>query len=368
MTEPIDHITRPARRLSGIAAAVVVTVALGACSAPANDDPWPSADSDRRADSDRPAATGDIGDIGEPVVTALDDLVAIALDDLAEPILPPTSVPAPPPEPPALSPMEYQGQLSASADVVYAALGEIAAAPTIDALRTAVAGAAGATTAAAGHLDGLVPPAHVAPVHDAVVNALSRFATALAALEGEVQGQQLCAGASTLARMGNLAEYEELRVALAGLTAADPVQAFGWGETLPPPAPMPERALANGQILHDQRAPGDGWLEIDNGTVSDAVITLVQGQDRVVSIYAAAASQTTVEGIGDGVYDLYWTSGLDWDEQLAGFTRDCTFNRFDQQFDFVTTATEVTGWSITLQPVVGGTAATSLVDPALFPR
>ncbi len=161
-------------------------------------------------------------------------------------------------------------------------------------------------------------------------------------------------------------------MAIAELAAIDTTQGFHWGEPLPSPVPMPDRSLANGQLILDESSPGEGWLEIDNGTEHDAVIILAQGQGVVMSVYASAANKTTMEGIGDGTYDLYWTAGTDWDTQLSSFTRDCQFRRFDEPAEYVTTVgeyeMEITGYSIGLQPRVGGNADTSQVDPDVFPR
>jgi hypothetical protein len=68
---------------------------------------------------------------------------------------------------------------------------------------------------------------------------------------------------------------------------------------------------------------------------------------------------------------VYYSLGVDWDHKARAFTRSCTFERFDDTFKFTTTetATQIkwVEWTITLQPVRGGTATTSEVHPNDFP-
>ncbi|MGH8899904.1 MAG: hypothetical protein ACRDZ4_23425 [Egibacteraceae bacterium] len=88
---------------------------------------------------------------------------------------------------------------------------------------------------------------------------------------------------------------------------------YQWGEFLPPPTPLPERRLPNGQLVADHRHPGRNLLTIDNGTERDAVVALVQAGNTIVSVYATSGNKATVRKISDGGYELYETTGVDWD-------------------------------------------------------
>ena len=77
-------------------------------------------------------------------------------------------------------------------------------------------------------------------------------------------------------------------------------------------------------------------------------------------------------GVNDGTYNIFFTGGADWDAGARAFTRDCAFQQFEDRLAFRTerTSTQIrwSTWKITLQPVAGGTARTSEVDPEDFPE
>ena len=63
-------------------------------------------------------------------------------------------------------------------------------------------------------------------------------------------------------------------------------------------------------------------------------------------------------------YNIFTAGGEDWDNAKKGFTRDCAFSKFDDDFAFSSSGDR---WTITLEQVVGGNASTSDVDPNAFP-
>ena len=75
-------------------------------------------------------------------------------------------------------------------------------------------------------------------------------------------------------------------------------------------------------------------------------------------------SKHTVKNIKSWTYDIFTAGGKDWDAGKKGFTRDCGFTKFDDDFKFDSAGTR---WTITLEPAVGGNASTSDVDPGTFP-
>ena len=134
--------------------------------------------------------------------------------------------------------------------------------------------------------------------------------------------------------------------------------------------PRPPRRLETGTIIREVGArDGKGQLKIENGLDEDAVAVLSRQEGSLlVAVYILNHSSHTIAGIPDGTYDLYFAVGEDWDAQQATFTRKRRLSRFDDPFPF-TTADDAAfrGWSVTLQPVAGGTAGTENVPEGEFP-
>lgn len=134
------------------------------------------------------------------------------------------------------------------------------------------------------------------------------------------------------------------------------------------PLPANIVSLPTGTVI--KRLPsylqGDGTLEIDNGTSQDAVAKLITGGTSVYTVYIKANSNYTIKNISDGTYWLAFASGINWDSNTKKFTHSVGFSSFQDTFDFETTDTQYTGYSITLNPVAGGTARTDTVNGEQF--
>lgn len=132
-----------------------------------------------------------------------------------------------------------------------------------------------------------------------------------------------------------------------------------------------DRRLDNGQFVRAGSRTGRGELTIDNGGSQDAVISLAINKNPAFSVYVRNGSQYTVKGIRDGTYQIFFTTGADWDPQNRTFTRDRTLQRFDDTLNFATTKTgnEIrwNNWTVTLHSVVGGTANAREINPNEFP-
>ena len=134
----------------------------------------------------------------------------------------------------------------------------------------------------------------------------------------------------------------------------------------------PAVSLANGTILKKNTAYlyGDGKLTIKNGTSLDAVAKLIRGGSSVFTVYIKANSNYTITGVSNGIYWLAFAQGLDWDSTTQKFRRNIQYSSFDETFDFTTTEDYqyiyYSEFEVTLNPVIGGTAETSSVDPAQF--
>lgn len=146
---------------------------------------------------------------------------------------------------------------------------------------------------------------------------------------------------------------------------------------LPPPSTLTTEdiislpadvSLANGTILKKSGVflRGNGELQIKNGTELDAVAKLIRNGTSVLTVYIKANNNYTLLNISDGIYWLAFTQGSDWDSATQKFKRNIEYSVFDETFNFATTERQYTTFEVTLNPVLGGTAKTSNVDPQQF--
>ncbi|MFE4829785.1 hypothetical protein [Streptomyces sp. NPDC056672] len=131
------------------------------------------------------------------------------------------------------------------------------------------------------------------------------------------------------------------------------------------------RRLGNGSFVKDSGRGGLGQLTIRNGTGSDAVISLTRGGRTAFTVYVRKNADTTVRRVRDGSYTVYFTSGSDWNSGKKSFTRDCSFEKFDDKADFrtvqVSGGTQYTVLTFSLAKTIGGNATTSEVPADEFP-
>jgi hypothetical protein len=264
-----------------------------------------------------------------------------------------------------LSPEAYQAELQADGGALTAALDGIEAARPLAPLASQVGSAASAVRAAAQRLTTIVPPTPYAAAQSDLVSALDQLARQLSGVQAQVQSRELCAAPSVMATLSSLPGADALRrvaprlgPAGAALTAA-----------LPAPEPLPDRQENNGTVLH---APGQGRGEItaENVPDHDSVVTLAQGGRAVGSFYLTRGETARMTNIPDGTYDIFFTSGTDWDG--SEFTRSCTFQRFDKPATFTTTETQneiiYTHFTVVLYPIPNGNSRVVDVPPGSFPK
>ncbi|MGC5014326.1 hypothetical protein ACLQ2R_26475 [Streptosporangium sp. DT93] len=123
----------------------------------------------------------------------------------------------------------------------------------------------------------------------------------------------------------------------------------------------------NGRILYDRISGGPGRLKVKNGTSRDAVVTLVRGRSKAISVYVRARSTASVRDVRDGTYTIFFTSGQSFSVSRGRFSRNPSYQRFNNKLRFTTTSNSSTVWTLTLNPVRGGNARTSGVNPKDFP-
>lgn len=266
-----------------------------------------------------------------------------------------------------ISPQEYQQLLAEIDKSVGEAFTRLGAAKNPKAVRQAADALETAIESQRQTLAEVVPPPTVADAHEALLDGLEGLGRSAADTESAAGSGEVCLGSAAVARLSRDDAAEDLRSATQVLATADPAQAYQVGSFVPKKTADTNRRLSNGKYLKRTRG-GAGQLKIENGG-SDAVINVVLGNSKTpaISVYVRGKGKFTVSGVRDGTYRIYMTSGKDWDPKAKAFARDCSFQRFEDTFQFRTTSTQYTIWTITLTPVVGGNARTSDVDPSTFP-
>ncbi|HUR05551.1 MAG TPA: hypothetical protein VM347_23615 [Nonomuraea sp.] len=156
-----------------------------------------------------------------------------------------------------------------------------------------------------------------------------------------------------------------------GLPAAAPASAVASERAVVSVARTGAAAAAarprNGKILYHGLGGGLGTLKIKNGTSRDGVVTLVKGKAKAVSVYVRARSTAGVKDVRDGTYRVYFTTGSRFSTSKGRFSRSAVYQRFNDRLKFATTATSRSVWTLTLNPVRGGNARTSPINPKDFP-
>ncbi|GAA3446061.1 hypothetical protein Pve01_13980 [Planomonospora venezuelensis] len=274
----------------------------------------------------------------------------------------PSSTASATPSPAALAPEDYRAELEQARGPVREALKKLAGTGG-KSLDRRVKGVAAAVDDAVARLEPLAPPAELAAQHGNYVGALRSFGTAFDGALQDVQTQQACTGPAVLTgleKQGELTRMDEAAAAMSGYPAdVVPVKAAG----------QRNRRLPNGRIIRSESRTGRGSLKIHNGGKRDAVIVMLRGGKRVVTVYVRGKSKATISGVRDGKYKVFYTTGTDWDSRA--FTRSCEFTQFGKTVPFKTTYSGAyvrwNNWTITLHSVKGGTVRSKPLKPDDFP-
>jgi hypothetical protein len=263
-----------------------------------------------------------------------------------------------------LTPQQY-GQALAAADAAIAPAFRKLGTSDSAAFAKAAPAAVSAIRAEAEKLRAVQPPAGAASAHGQVTLELESLGDMV---DESASAKQECPAASPWAAVLQSGWADGIREDAKKLAAADPTYKFG---TFLPAAPKEtKRRLKTGTFLK-RATGGSGHLKIKNGA-DDTTVSLVPAKGKnpkpVLTVYVRGGGTYTATGVRDGTYRVYTASGEDWDKAKKGFTRDCSFSKFDDTFKFTTTSFSASIWTITLTPVVGGNASTSDVDPKSFPN
>ncbi len=116
-------------------------------------------------------------------------------------------------------------------------------------------------------------------------------------------------------------------------------------------------------------------LVIENGTDSDAVVTLTRAFDidEVISFYVRKQDNYALAGVEPGTYDVWVRKGLGWQSAKEEFVDPESYGKFDKsltfsQYDTNDGVTRSEGHSLTLHAVLSGNIQTTVIDKAGMPK
>ncbi|MGW7443417.1 hypothetical protein [Kitasatospora sp. NPDC054795] len=181
-------------------------------------------------------------------------------------------------------------------------------------------------------LNSATTPAGAETARTELVSALDALVSETSAITADIWSKKLCGLGVGQARLGAGQGLPGVSAALAKLTASGYQSTF----TVPPlPAPQPQpRSLENGTMVREGGKGGKGELRFDNKSSVDSVFTLARDGASVASVYAAKGQLATIDGVEDGSYDFYLTTGVDWDPEAKQFTQDCHFTKYQGSYAF----------------------------------
>ncbi|MFI6766040.1 hypothetical protein [Streptomyces sp. NPDC050355] len=276
---------------------------------------------------------------------------------------PGTSTSSAPPPKPSVAPDAYRKALAHTLVPLDNALRAVDRAHEGGSLEAALDAAATRADAAADALQTTRTP-------DDAGSGNSQLATALRALGQDLKsarGQGGRCATSPRVELGTAQSPKSVEEATRALGALG----YDAALRLPRTERAKHRRLANGAFLRDGSRGGLGRLTINNGTGTDAVVTLTRGRRTAFSVYVRQGSNTTIRSVDSGSYTVYFTTGEDWNGAKSSFTRECGFEKFDDKANFrtvrVSGGTQYTVLTFTLNKVLGGNASTSTVPPGEFP-
>jgi hypothetical protein len=259
----------------------------------------------------------------------------------------------------------YQTELRNAGNALKVAFDGIETALPLEPLRTQIDSSASVVRTATQRFGTIVPPPQYVAGQADLVSALNQLANQLADLSVQVQSRELCAAPSAMATLSTLTGVDALRRAASALGSGG----LNLATALPAPEPLSDRRESNGKIL---RSPGsgEGQLKVENNTEHDTAVTLSQDGRSIGSFYVARGETAQLTNIPDGNYDVFFTSGSDWDG--GAFTRSCTYEHAEKSWTFTTKPTRdgLTYTIVELKLRGGSDSNVSLVDvpPSSFPK
>ena len=265
------------------------------------------------------------------------------------------------PSPTAMSSAAYAQSLTAISGQLGPDFQAVVTAETPDAVKSALTKLSADAQALSDNGVPNDPPDTLSTPNGKLSRALADLSTSADTTAKDV-GTEVCTSASALAEFTRSAGASGLRDVATSLNSVDPTYGKALAGFLPAPIADQNRQLGNGQVLRHSSGPGS--LTINNSG-TDAVVTLTKTGTKtpVASVYVRANAKTTLSDIPGSVFDIYVTSGQDWDSAAQKFTRQCGFTKTDSTWDF-----SDSDWTLTLTEQVNGNLSVSPLNPGDAPN
>jgi hypothetical protein len=275
---------------------------------------------------------------------------------------------SPSPSTPPASPEEYQLALDAFGKGLGPGFGGLGVAHTPKAVHDAVNTLQDALTSALVTFKAIAPPAAVRPAHQQLVTGLDALRYAMGETISSADSGKYCAGSSALSSLTGSPAADQVRTGITALAAADPAHPYKIAPFLPAATPPANRQLGNGAVIK-KNTKGSNSLKIENRYSTDVVVSIATANSKsaALMVYVRAGGTSTTNGIHDGTYDVFMTTGSDWDSGAKSFTRDCDYEQFTEPAVFRSTSTQYTVITLTLNMGVGGNTSANPADPGTFP-
>lgn len=127
--------------------------------------------------------------------------------------------------------------------------------------------------------------------------------------------------------------------------------------------------IVTGERLEDDNGTlGASIFVVENGTSFDALVRLADTSSHrtLRLVFLTAGDSYTFEGIEPGIYSAMFLLGKGWVQECFDFQREAGYQEFQQPLRFDEEESYATRWTVTLQPVLGGTARTRKIDRERF--
>ncbi|MEY9889166.1 hypothetical protein ABIA31_002814 [Catenulispora sp. MAP5-51] len=205
------------------------------------------------------------------------------------------------------------------------------------------------------------PPDPLSPSTTQLAQALRDFSTSANTTASDV-GSAVCTSASALAEFTRSAGATSLRGVATSLNSVDPTLGKDLAGFLPAPIADQNRQLGNGQVLRHSSGPGSLTVK-NSGTDAIVTLTKVGTKTPVASVYVRANADTTLSDIPGSTFDIYVSSGSDWDSASQKFSRQCSYQKTDSTWDF-----SDSDWTLTLTQQINGNLSVSTLNPGDAPN
>jgi curved DNA-binding protein CbpA len=140
---------------------------------------------------------------------------------------------------------------------------------------------------------------------------------------------------------------------------------------------QPTFSLPNGTEIRKRRhLNGHGELTVENGSLDDAVVHLVDLNTgkTIRTFYVKTDNTFTERQIPPGLYGIYFTTGIGWNVALKTFNLNASYSHFGNNLEYTERIDQDRGkvekiiYKMSLQPVQGGNAEIESSDKDSFDK